>query len=590
MRGMVSLTVIFGRVLVMRILARLLVALALLGLATPAMAADRAVIILDGSGSMWGRIDGKPKLEIARDTLRTVLRNVPAGLELGLMAYGHREKGNCADIEMLVSPKVNAGPEIIAAADKMKFLGKTPISAAVRKAADTLRFTEDKATVILITDGIETCEADPCAVAAELEERGLDFTAHVVGLGLTADEGRQVSCLAKKTGGKYFQASNAAELTDAMNETVAQVEPVPLIEPKAEPSEHSSATLEAQAEVPAGSAFEVTWTGPDNKQDYITIVEKGAPEGTHGNYTRTRSGSPLKVTAPDAVGAYELRYVVAQSKRVLASREIALVPTSATLDAPVEVPAGSAFEVAWTGPDNDRDYITIVEKGAPEGTHGNYTRTRNGSPLTITAPDAVGAYELRYIVAQSKRVLASREVVLIPTSATVKVENTAVPGGKLTVAWTGPDNRQDYITIVEKGAPEGTHGNYTRTRSGSPLTIEVPKKAGAYEVRYVVAQSKRVLASAPLNVADAQATLSAPPSVAAGGTVEVEWAGPANWEDFIQIVPAGAKADSKPLRETRTSQGSPLSIFAPSAPGEYRIRYKMRATGEVAAEIPLFVE
>ena len=71
----------------------------------------------------------------------------------------------------------------------MKFLGKTPLTEAVRQAASTLKSTEAKATVILITDGIETCEADPCALGAELEASGVDFTAHVVGFGLTAEEG-----------------------------------------------------------------------------------------------------------------------------------------------------------------------------------------------------------------------------------------------------------------------------------------------------------------------------------------------------------------------------------------------------------------
>ena len=74
-----------------------------------ASAADRAIIVLDASGSMWAQIDGKPKLEIARETLRTVLQTVPADLELGLMAYGHREKGSCDDIELIVPPAAGSG-------------------------------------------------------------------------------------------------------------------------------------------------------------------------------------------------------------------------------------------------------------------------------------------------------------------------------------------------------------------------------------------------------------------------------------------------------------------------------------------------
>ena len=202
-----------------------LAALLVLWMTAIAAAADKAIIVLDASGSMWGQIDGKPKLEIARETLRTVLATIPADLELGLMAYGHREKGSCEDIELVVPPAAGSGSAISAAADSMKFLGKTPLSAAVRQAAEALKYTEDKATVILITDGLETCNADPCAVGTELEQAGIDFTAHVVGFGLTAEEGREVACLAENTGGKYIQASDEAGLKDAL--VAACVEAVP---------------------------------------------------------------------------------------------------------------------------------------------------------------------------------------------------------------------------------------------------------------------------------------------------------------------------------------------------------------------------
>ena len=114
----------------------------------------------------------------------------------------------------------------------MKFLGKTPLTAAVRQAAEALKYTEDKATVILITDGLETCEADPCALGKELEAAGVDFTAHVVGFGLTADEGKQVACLAENTGGKYIQASDAEALQDALVETVAAPRLHPRLNPR----------------------------------------------------------------------------------------------------------------------------------------------------------------------------------------------------------------------------------------------------------------------------------------------------------------------------------------------------------------------
>ncbi|MDN5786871.1 VWA domain-containing protein [Pseudorhodobacter sp.] len=218
-------------------------ALALCATISQAQAEGKSIIVLDGSGSMWGQIDGRPKLEIAREALAGVLAGLPADTALGLMAYGHREKGNCGDIELIVPPGPGTGPAITDAANKMQFLGKTPLTEAVRRAAAELRSTEEKATVILITDGIETCEADPCALGKELEASGVDFTAHVVGFGLTADEGKQVACLAENTGGKYIEAKDAGSLIDALKTTVAAA-PEPAPEPTAAPEPPKPAVMD----------------------------------------------------------------------------------------------------------------------------------------------------------------------------------------------------------------------------------------------------------------------------------------------------------------------------------------------------------
>jgi Ca-activated chloride channel family protein len=210
--------------------------LASIALASPLLAAERAIIVLDGSGSMWAQIDGVARISIARDTLDAVLANVPEGLELGLMTYGHREKGQCSDIELLVPPGAGTGAAIGAAARAINPKGMTPLSDAVRLAAEELRYVEEKATVILITDGIETCEADPCALASALEGQGIDFTTHVVGFGLSDEEGQAVACLAENTGGRYLPADDAASLVAALSETVAEVadatpQPAPTPEP-----------------------------------------------------------------------------------------------------------------------------------------------------------------------------------------------------------------------------------------------------------------------------------------------------------------------------------------------------------------------
>src|SRR5690606_3596036 len=94
-------------------------------------------------------------------------------------------------------------------------------------AAETLNYTGEPATVILITDGIETCNADPCALAQALEADGVDFTTHVVGFGLSADEGQQVACLAEETGGLYTPAGDAETLAEVLTDRVIEVAETP---------------------------------------------------------------------------------------------------------------------------------------------------------------------------------------------------------------------------------------------------------------------------------------------------------------------------------------------------------------------------
>ena len=241
-----------------------------------AIADEKTIVVFDASGSMWAQIDGKARIEIAKETIRDVLGALPAEAELGLMVYGHREKGSCTDIELLVPPAAGTGSAIIQAVDSITPRGKTPLSEAVKRAAEELKFTEEKATVILVTDGLETCNADPCALGKELESTGVDFTAHVVGFGLTEAEGKQVSCLAENTGGKYFQASDAKSLGEALTTTVMKApepepapEPAPAPEPVKVEFNIKPTALLAEGGTSVGQEFGVTW-------EFYSIAQDGS--------------------------------------------------------------------------------------------------------------------------------------------------------------------------------------------------------------------------------------------------------------------------------------------------------------------------
>jgi Ca-activated chloride channel family protein len=225
-----------------------------------------------------------------------VLKGVPDSLELGFMAYGHRSKGDCNDIELLVPPAAGTAASISAAAARLSPKGKTPLTAAVRQAAETLKYTEDKATVILVTDGIETCDADPCALGTELKQNGVGLTVDVVGFGLSQSEGKQVACLADNTGGKYFEASDAKGLDAALATTVAEVaQPAPQPAPE-QPAAAApdGVTLAPELTLSAGGP-EIQDGGP--RWDIFAAK----PDGTQGDALDTTYGAPgaLKLSPGD---------------------------------------------------------------------------------------------------------------------------------------------------------------------------------------------------------------------------------------------------------------------------------------------------
>jgi len=202
--------------------------MALPPLSSPAAASDdhaAIMLVLDASGSMRGRIEGQTKMSIAKKTVEDVLAGFPPANRIGLMAYGHRRTGDCGDIETIVAPAQAMAPSVVEAVNAMRPRGKTPLTDAVRRAAGGLRFQSDPATVIVVTDGVESCGGDPCALARELEADGIEFTAHVVGFGLSDDQGAAVSCIADNTGGMYMAAEDAEGLRTALLKAVEPPEP-----------------------------------------------------------------------------------------------------------------------------------------------------------------------------------------------------------------------------------------------------------------------------------------------------------------------------------------------------------------------------
>jgi len=108
------------------------------------------------------------------------------------------------------------------------------------------------------------------------------------------------------------------------------------------------------------------------------------------NYEYTRKGSPIKLAVPEEPGAYEIRYFLGVDNAIIARQAFTVTAVSATLSGPAQVAAGTKFKVSWTGPNNARDFITIVPAGTKERTYRDYEYTSKGSTLEFT-PTRVSA-------------------------------------------------------------------------------------------------------------------------------------------------------------------------------------------------------
>jgi Ca-activated chloride channel family protein len=159
-----------------------IVAMAWTAAAQQAPEASSIVLILDGSGSMWGQVEGTPKITIAKEAMASIIESMPDTARVGLILYGHRRKGDCDDVERAVALGVVDKPALSAAIENINPKGKTPITRSLRAAVDILRTEEGTSTVVLVSDGEETCDPDPCAATRELMGTGVDFVVHVIGL------------------------------------------------------------------------------------------------------------------------------------------------------------------------------------------------------------------------------------------------------------------------------------------------------------------------------------------------------------------------------------------------------------------------
>ena len=183
-------------------------------------------LILDASGSMKRRIEGRPMMDIAKDVLVQIIKDLPPDARVALRVYGHRIRegrpGDCQDSQLLVPFQRLDGPRMIARVRAIQALGTTPIAYTLRQVAQDLRGVPGEKLVILVTDGKEECGGSPSAVVADLVARGVQVRLNIVGFALADPTTREeMARVARLTGGRFFDARNARALTQAIRQSLA---------------------------------------------------------------------------------------------------------------------------------------------------------------------------------------------------------------------------------------------------------------------------------------------------------------------------------------------------------------------------------
>lgn len=411
----------------------------------------RVMMVLDASGSMWGQIGGVNKIVIARTVVRDLLKDWDPELELGLMAYGHRRKGDCGDIELLHAPSREAPGKIAATVDKLNPKGKTPLSKSVRQAAEALRYVEEPASIILVTDGKETCNVDPCALAAELERAGVDLTVHVVGFDIREKDRAGIACMAENTGGIYRDAADAAALKQALGEVV---------EKAAAPKRNRLVALMVEGAEP--------WDNGNLFWQVFAADDSGQPTGAA--LTKTTTAAPW-IELPPGRYVVEVKVSAASARAPIEivegeSRNHAVVMNAATVDADYVIAAGQA--------PSTEDVRWFAHRGLHDGTvsppldsttdesvrfHFNAGKTR-----VALAQDYLSAHEdLTLAAGEERKVTVNMRVGELTLEPRLTADGAAFGGDVTWVLFPGAEAAgRPLTTVVWRGpkvlrAPAGTH-------------------------------------------------------------------------------------------------------------------------------------
>jgi len=177
----------------------------------------RILFLLDGSGSMLAPLEGGTRIQAATEVLSDLVDSLKTvdNLELALRVYGDqypRSQQNCRDTRLEGGFTTNNHERIKTRLGMIRPKGTTPLAFSLEQAAKDFPSKNNvRNIIIIITDGLESCDGDPCAISLEIQRKGILLKPFVIGLGLDLDVKERFDCL-----GKYRNANKFSEFKNSL--------------------------------------------------------------------------------------------------------------------------------------------------------------------------------------------------------------------------------------------------------------------------------------------------------------------------------------------------------------------------------------
>jgi len=345
-------------------------------------------------------------------------------------------------------------------------------------------------------------------------------------------------------------------------------------------------TLEVDPErPPAGSEAYIQYWGAPSGTNLVAVTAAGSPVSQYlYRIPATGAFGEVRIPLPDSPKDLEVHFthdIGSGVQQLLGKVEFGTSRRKVTIEVPERAEIQSPMTLIWEGGGLPGDHIVVANQG--DGLRGDVLciPAANGGPVTINAPDLAGDYEVRYR-SRWGRSLDRARLEVFEILATLDGPTVAAPDEEISIAWTGPDSEQDFLSIAAHDEPDEEYRSFSPTTGGNPAALIAPSPPGDYEIRYVRAADGAILARQPLVVAAVKVTLEVPRAVEAGTRFEVAWSGTAGEGDFITVALARS-GPKKHLDWSYTDLGSPVTLAAPFEAGKYVVRYISGTSNRIVA-------